>query len=180
VYTSSVIYLHFNVTRPLLNRCETVIIFVNYTLDGNTAQLYTIWPNTSGGRGFGTGSGIHEYSTSFALPSLEPGTHTLTVTAEGVVWTGGQQGLEIFFIDGSSAVSFANTIETHSLKQIATPSPTSTQIPTPSAIPTTSSADATPAVPEFPSILAFTFLVTASLLGTMMFKKQFFKVQTVK
>lgn len=148
-------------------------------MDGNIAQLYTIWPNTSGGRGFGTGSGVHEYSTSFALPSLEPGTHTLTVTAEGVVCTGGQQGLEIFFIDGSSAVSFANTIETHSLIQIATPSPTPTQIPTPSAIPINSSANATPVVPEFPSILSFTYLLTASLLGTIVSKKQFFKVQTV-
>jgi hypothetical protein len=42
------------------------------------------------------------------------------------------------------------------------------------------STSPTTTVPEFPSIIAILFLLTASLLGTMMFKKQFFKVQTVK
>jgi hypothetical protein len=145
VYSSNVIYLHFNVTRPQLNNCETAIIFVNYTLDGKTDQLYTIWPDTSQGRNFGSNSGVPEVSTSFTLPALQPGKHSLTVNAEGVVWTGGQRGLEIFFIYGLSTVSFTNTVETISL-EAAKQSPNPTQSPASSSNPT--SISLTPTLTE--------------------------------
>lgn len=142
VYSSNVIYLDFNVTRPHLNNCETEIIFVNYTVDDKTVQVYTIWPDTSWGRGFGTGSGVPEFSTSLALPSLLSGKHSLTVSAEGVVWTGGQNGLEIFFIDGSSTITFTNTIDTRTPQSTSIPSPTPSSTPSPA--PTTSSPTPTP------------------------------------
>lgn len=142
IYSSSVIYLNFNVSRPLLNKCETEIIFVNYTLDDKTVQVYTIWPDTSWGKGFGTGSGVPEFSTSFALPSLHSGKHSLTVSAQGVVWTGGQKGLEIFFIDGSSTITFTNTIDTQSLQSTLTPNPTPSSTLSPTS--TTSSLIPTP------------------------------------
>jgi hypothetical protein len=99
-YYSDTASVSFYVSKPHLSTAsETSITYVNYTIDEKTVQAFAIHPYEDG---FGTASGIPEFNTSFGL-SLPLGNHTLTVTAEGVVWAGGNN---IFFIDSSSTVFF--------------------------------------------------------------------------
>jgi hypothetical protein len=116
-YTSDKIAVIFNVSRPLLGTCNTAIIDIKYTLDNETTQAFTIWSGNSASNAWA----IPEYYTTITSPSLPTGNHNLTVTAEGVVYTG---NMSIFFIDGASTTFF--TTGTQPLQ----PSPTPTQTPT--------------------------------------------------
>ena len=112
VYSSDEITVRFDVNRPQLDTCKSDIIDVKYTLDGETVQAFSIWRGGSASNSWA----IPEFSTTFTPPSLPPGNHTLTVAAEGVVYTG---GMSIFFISSFSAASF--TISTQSSQPIPTP-----------------------------------------------------------
>jgi hypothetical protein len=107
VYSSDNITISFSLSFNF-------IIGVNYTLDNETVQAFSIWHGGSASNS----NEIPEFSTTFTSPSLPTGNHKLTVAAEAVVYVG---NMSIFFIDGSSTVFF--TIDT------STPSPTPTETP---------------------------------------------------
>ena len=101
-YPSDGIIASFNVSKPQLGTRASSIIDVTYTLDGETVQAFTIWKNGSAS----SGSGIPRFNTTFSLPSLHAGKHSLTVEANGVVFAGGESGLDIFFINSNSTTFF--------------------------------------------------------------------------
>ena len=114
-YSSNNITVSFNVDRPQLNGCRgTAIIDVKYTLDGATTQAFSIWRGNSASNS----NAIPEYNTTFALPSLPAGTHSLTVYADAVVYV---VDLDIFFINSSSTTLFATS--TQPREPTPTPSP---------------------------------------------------------
>jgi hypothetical protein len=131
VYSADIITASFNVSKPQLTTCESAITSINYTLDDEVVQVYTIHPYEDG---FGTASGIPKFNTTFALPTLTTGNHNLTVTAEGVVWAYGCTGNphDIFFIDSSSTIFFTMQL----LEPTVTPSQTPTIPESTGAMPT--------------------------------------------
>jgi hypothetical protein len=119
-YTDRVV-ISFNVTRPFLGNNDTAIIDVKYILDGETTQAFSIWHGGSASNA----NAVPEFDTTFTSPLLTRGHHQLSVVAEGVVYTG---NLSIFFITGSSTISFTMGNQTTELtpmpSQISTPDST--------------------------------------------------------
>jgi hypothetical protein len=106
VYSPDKITVSFNVSRPQLGTCNTAIIDVKYTLDGETTQAFSIWRGGSASNGWAT----PEFNTTFTSPYLSIGNHQLTVMAEGVVYSG---NMDIFFINSSSTTFFAMVLHHH-------------------------------------------------------------------
>jgi hypothetical protein len=106
-YSSEEIAVSFNASKPQLGKCGSSIIDITYTLDNETVQAFTIWKqNPGGGVSASSDSGIPQFNTTFTLPSLSTGNHSLTVKAEGVVFAGGESGLDIFFMNSTSTTFF--------------------------------------------------------------------------
>ncbi len=125
-YSSDNIAVSFEVDRPKLNSCDTAITYVNYTLDSETVQAFTIWRGGSASNAWA----VPEYNTTFTLPSLTTGQHSLTVRAEGVVYAG---GMDIFFIVGSSRVFFTVDHTPSSPSLSPSPAPITSPSPSPTA-----------------------------------------------
>jgi hypothetical protein len=107
VYSSDEITVSFNVSKPQLDNRGSSIIDITYTLDNETVQAFTIWKeNPGGGVSASSDSGIPKFNTSFTLSALSSGNHSLMVEAEGVVFAGGESGLDIFFMNSTSPIFF--------------------------------------------------------------------------
>ena len=129
VYSLDNIIVTFNVDRPQLDGCRgTAIIDVKYTLDGGTTQAFSIWRGNSASNS----NAIPEYNTTFTLPSLPTGNHSLTVYAEGVVYV---VDLDIFFINSSSTTFFATGTQPNEPSPSLSVSPTPPNYPIPTEIP---------------------------------------------
>jgi hypothetical protein len=92
----------FNVSRPQLGSRPTAIIEITYMLDDETVQAFSIWKGGSAS----SAAAIQRYNTSFIIPALPAGKHSLTVYANSVVYAGGESGLDIFFINSTSTTYF--------------------------------------------------------------------------
>ena len=176
VHYSAKISVSFNVSRPLLGTCNTAIIDIKYTLDSETTQAFSIWRGGSASNGWA----IPEFNTTFTSPSLPIGNHQLTVTAEGVVYSG---NMDIFFINSSSTTLFAIGTQPIQLSPTPTqtptlaptlapsPSPSPTLTPTPSPSPSLNPSSSTnpsltpsPSIPEFPTWIVIPLVLAATLM----------------
>jgi hypothetical protein len=135
VYSSDMITVSFNVTRPELGTCDSAIIGIDYALDGETVEAFSIWRGGSASNSWA----IPEFTTTFSSPSLPTGNHKLTVTAEGVVYAG---GMDIFFINSSSTTCF--TVVTQ-------PTPPATPTPSPESTPTPTLTNPSPSIEPTPN-----------------------------
>ena len=161
VYSSDNITISFYVDKPKLDKHDSSIINITYTLDDKTVQAFTIWKNG----GAGSDSGIPNFNTSFTSPPLSTGNHNLTVYAEGVLFAG---GLAIFFMNSSSTIFF--TIGTPSLE----PSPTQSSIPTlQPTVNTDTYVDYV--VSNLPYILGIIAIVIVVILGLLVYFKKYHK-----
>jgi hypothetical protein len=113
VYSSDTITVSFKVSKPQLTTWESSINEIEYTVDcRQTIQLFSIYNQE-----VNNNNGIPEFNTTFTLPSLSTGDHSLTVKASGTVLN--TNPLEVFFINSSSTTFF--TVGTQPTLQ---PSPT--------------------------------------------------------
>jgi hypothetical protein len=130
--------MSFNVSKPQLGNCSSEIIEVDYSVDngvgiGKNVEAFTIWKqNPGGGMGASSSSGIPEFNTNFSFGYFPPGTHSLVVRAQGVVF--GPKGMEIFYMNNTSTTIF--TVDT---QPTPSPSPVLTLIPTSSVNPSNGS-----------------------------------------
>jgi len=120
--------ISFHVDRPILNECSTDLISINYSLDDQSFEAFSIWHG-----GSSSVSPIKEYRTTLVTTSLGYGNHSLRVSAEGVV---NAENMSYFLIDSSSTTYF---IEGNSPTPTIAPTLTSTITPvvTPTQKPTT-------------------------------------------
>jgi hypothetical protein len=100
IYSPNEVIVSFNVSKPQLAAWDSSIIGVEYTSDNDTIQIFSIWKDGSAS----SASAIPEFNTTFALPSLPIGNHSLTVKADGVVLKA--DVLEIFYMNSSSTTFF--------------------------------------------------------------------------
>jgi hypothetical protein len=105
-YSSGRITVSFNVSRPQLATSWTNIFLINYTLD-NKQNIVVYSENLNVNTLDREGTQTPEFKTTFTLPILPTGNHTLTVQALGAVVP---SHLEIFYINSTSTTFF--TVET--------------------------------------------------------------------
>ena len=127
---SPTVFMSFNISKPQLGNCSSEIIEVDYSVDngvgvGKNVEVFTIWQhNPGGGMSASSSSGIPEFNTNFSFGYFPPGTHSLVVSAQGVVF--GPKGMEIFYMNSTSTTIF--TVDTQ-----LTPSPSSVLTSTPTS-----------------------------------------------
>jgi hypothetical protein len=132
-YTSDNVTVSFYVSKPQLASSWSSILFVYYSLDGNEdVEVYGSYKSAKPEK-----VGVPEFNTTFTLPPLSAGEHSLTVKAEGMVapgvqyngyhsgggysWFSSKQGLQAFSMNSNSTTYF--TVATQPTQQ---PSATST------------------------------------------------------
>jgi hypothetical protein len=172
VYASNEVTISFDVNKPELGACQANIIDVTYILDNERTDAFSIWRGGSASNAWA----VPEFNTSFVSPWLPAGTHSLTVSAQGVVYCG---GMDIFFINSSSTTLFIIT-STQALKSspaptltVTTPTLTSSS-PSPFSISTAKSPVLVSPAHEQPFLMITLFigLVSAVIAFSVLLHKQ--------
>jgi hypothetical protein len=125
-YSSDAIYLTLNVTKPMLEGWSSGLRLIVYTLDGKSSRLYGNTEDPSDSFYYHSGS---DYNTSFRLPPLQPGNHTIGVYAEGEVWSIPTDSTsDIIFSTTESLATTHFTTVTQQLTPAQAPTPAPTRI----------------------------------------------------